>query len=268
MGVVTEYNRRADDPKPAEPERGLTLDELEAASGVPARTIRFYRQSGLIESPERHGRRAFYDASQLDRLRLISQLRDRGLGLDAIAKVVDDPTAARRSLSGLLQLSDELRKPWIEDRSAVLTRLEVVETLGTDLPENLQMLEDYGVITRMSPKKPEMYSVPSVATLELAGDMAAAGIAPELINASWIKIQQKLSQLARDLVALYTSHDIGDGVLGTELTRDELLDGFAQLRPIALQAVQLSFAHEIERALEEFVEQGGVFSLKDQALGT
>jgi DNA-binding transcriptional MerR regulator len=63
----------------------MTLDQLADASGVPARTIRFYRQTGLIDAPERVGRQAFYNGDHLARLRVVAGLRERGLGLDAIA---------------------------------------------------------------------------------------------------------------------------------------------------------------------------------------
>ena len=46
-------------------------------------------------------------------------------------------------------------------------------------------------------------------------------------------------------------------------TLERLMHAFEELRPIAMQAVQLAFAHEIELALNEFVEQGGVFDLKN-----
>ncbi|MGZ4726207.1 MAG: helix-turn-helix domain-containing protein, partial [Acidimicrobiales bacterium] len=87
---------------------GLTLDELEQASGVPGRTIRFYRQTGLIDSPRRSGRQAFYSEDQVARLRLIAALRALGLGLDAVSKILADPTGEHRSFSRLLQIRDEL----------------------------------------------------------------------------------------------------------------------------------------------------------------
>jgi DNA-binding transcriptional MerR regulator len=244
---------------PEEPKQGFTIDELEAASGVPSRTIRFYRQSGLIDAPRRHGRRAFYDADQLDRLVMITGLRERGLGLDAIRKVIDDPDDEQQAWAGLLQIGDELRKPWIEDRTAVLSELEVQETAGTDEAVQIEMLEAFGIISRTRPRS-SSYQVPSVALLQLAGDIIASGFEPALAFAAWQAMQDALAPLARDLVKIFTQPEPGS--LPDPPNLDELREGFEQLRPIALQAVQLSFAHEIERALEQFVEQGGVFEMK------
>ena len=242
------------------PEGLHALDELAALSGVPERTIRFYRQSGLIAAPERRGRRAFYPAATVERLRVIAELRHRGLGLDAIAAVLDDPSSARDELTRVLQIGDELRKPWIEDRAASLSRLEVLETLGQDDDAVLPLLEEHTIIHPLDGPPARTYHVPSVATLELAGDLLSAGITPALAYTSWEALQRHLGALAEELVRLFTTPD-GGGV-GGGLTVEELMDGFDELRPIALRAVQLVFARAIEQALEEFVASGGVLSVR------
>lgn len=239
----------------------LPLDELAELTGVPARTIRFYRQSGLVGAPVRRGRRAYYPQGTAERLRVISELRQRGLGLDAVAAVLDDPDSARDELARVLQIGDELRKPWIEDRAATLSRLEVLETLGVGGEELLPVLEEHAIVHAVDGPPARTYHVPSVATLELAGDLLVAGITPTLAYTSWQILQHHLSALAGELVRAFTTPE--DGGLGSELTMQELMDGFDELRPLALQAVQLVFARAIEQALDEFVEIGGVLAVRD-----
>jgi DNA-binding transcriptional MerR regulator len=236
---------------------GYTLEELEDATGVPARTIRFWRQSGLIEPPVRNGRRAFYAEEQLERVRIIGELRDRGLGLDAIAKLLEDPAGEQQTLSDVLRIGDELRRPWVEDRAADMTKLEVLETIGFEAPETVGILEHYGLITRRLTG--DRYHVPSVAAVELSGDMAEAGIGADLAYRCWQLMHDHLLKLCNELIELFITAE--DGPVTTD-ELDSLSERFELLRPIALRGIQLVFAHEMEEALREFVAGGGLLRIR------
>lgn len=54
-------------------------------SGVPASTLRFYEEKGLIASIGRRGLRRLFDADVLERLALIALGRAAGFSLDEIA---------------------------------------------------------------------------------------------------------------------------------------------------------------------------------------
>lgn len=69
-------------------ERRYRIDELAKASGVSARTIRYYLQRGLLEAPEFRGPDTRYDERHLLALRAIRALQDAYLPLDAIAERV------------------------------------------------------------------------------------------------------------------------------------------------------------------------------------
>ncbi len=60
------------------------LDELAAAAGVSARTVRYYVQRGLLPAPAFRGRDTVYDGEHLLRLRAIRRLQEQYLPLDAI----------------------------------------------------------------------------------------------------------------------------------------------------------------------------------------
>jgi DNA-binding transcriptional MerR regulator len=62
-----------------------TLAELAEASGIPARTIRFYITRGLLDGPVKAGRGAVYTAEHLARLERIKQLQAEGRMLAEIA---------------------------------------------------------------------------------------------------------------------------------------------------------------------------------------
>jgi DNA-binding transcriptional MerR regulator len=242
--------------------QGYSLEQVEELTGLPARTVRFYRQVGLIESPSRIGRRAFYDAEQLRRLRMIAELRERGLGLDAIAKILDDPVAEHRSLAVLLKIGDELRSPWTEDLATRMTEEEVLLTLGVSDRDALEVLEREGIVRRVPRSRPPAFEVPSVATLDLAAQLLAANLTIELGMGAWELMNEHLVELARALVALY--NDFIGREFTTKVTPFEIMTAFRELRPVALSAVQLAFAQQIEQVLDEFVEKGGVFDVSNR----
>lgn len=61
------------------------MEELADAAGVPVRTVRYYRERGLLPPPRREGRIAWYDEHHLARLRTIAGLLERGHNLNGIA---------------------------------------------------------------------------------------------------------------------------------------------------------------------------------------
>ncbi|MBM9621082.1 MerR family transcriptional regulator [Streptomyces zhihengii] len=61
------------------------MEELADEAGITVRTLRFYRERGLIQPPRREGRIAWYDEHHLARLRTIAALLERGHTLNGIA---------------------------------------------------------------------------------------------------------------------------------------------------------------------------------------
>ncbi|HVT33441.1 MAG TPA: helix-turn-helix domain-containing protein [Rhodanobacteraceae bacterium] len=65
--------------------RELDIGEVSRRSGVPASTLRYYEEIGLISSIGRRGLRRQFDARVLERLALIALGRAAGFSLDEIA---------------------------------------------------------------------------------------------------------------------------------------------------------------------------------------
>lgn len=63
----------------------MDIAEVAKRSGVPASTLRFYDEKGLIVSIGRQGLRRVFDASVLERLALIALGRAAGFSLDEMA---------------------------------------------------------------------------------------------------------------------------------------------------------------------------------------
>lgn len=67
-----------------------TLAELSEASGIPARTIRFYITRGLLDGPVKAGRGAVYTPEHLARLEKIKGLQAKGRMLAEIVHDLND----------------------------------------------------------------------------------------------------------------------------------------------------------------------------------
>ena len=65
----------------------MDIAEVAQRSGIPASTLRFYEEKGLIASRGRRGLRRLFDAAVLDRLALIALGSAAGFSLDEIARM-------------------------------------------------------------------------------------------------------------------------------------------------------------------------------------
>jgi DNA-binding transcriptional MerR regulator len=82
--------------------RELDIGEVSRRTGLPASTLRFYEEKGLIASIGRRGLRRAFDAKVLDRLALITLGQAEGFSLDEIARMFAPdgrPRIDRASLS-------------------------------------------------------------------------------------------------------------------------------------------------------------------------
>ena len=85
----------------------MDIAEVSKSSGLPASTLRFYEEKGLIRSNGRNGLRRLFGANVLERLALISLGRNVGFSLDEIGEMfTPDGPDINRSL--LLAKADEL----------------------------------------------------------------------------------------------------------------------------------------------------------------
>ncbi|MFF7311330.1 MerR family transcriptional regulator [Streptomyces sp. NPDC008137] len=101
----------------------LDIAEVAQRAGVPASTLRFYEEKGLIAPTGRRGLRRQFDPGVLERLALIALGRSAGFSLDEIAQMfapdgppridrrmlADKAEALDRRISELGVLRDSLR---------------------------------------------------------------------------------------------------------------------------------------------------------------
>lgn len=86
----------------------LDIGEVVRQSGLPASTLRYYEEKGLIESVGRRGLRRLFDARVVERLALISLGQAAGFTLDEIAGMFEPDGRSRIDREALSSKADEL----------------------------------------------------------------------------------------------------------------------------------------------------------------
>jgi DNA-binding transcriptional MerR regulator len=88
--------------------RDLDIGEVAARAGVPASTLRYYEEKGLIASIGRRGLRRLFDANVLERLALIALGRTAGFSLGEIVLIFRPDGRIRLDRKKLAAKADEL----------------------------------------------------------------------------------------------------------------------------------------------------------------
>jgi DNA-binding transcriptional MerR regulator len=230
-------------------EPDLTIDDLARGAGIPSRTVRFYQTRGLLPRPEMRGRVAHYGPAHVERLRRIAQLQDRGLKIKAIHELLGRVERGETRLEEWLGLEDRLREPWAGDESRIVNGEELAGLAGDLRPGRLADLVRHGLVARRGGS----FLIPSLALLELAVRLEAVGVDLEAVAGLQRTLRKRLSRTAEDLAAPFLSRRARKAIAGRT---PPLGDVLRELRPIALEAVRLVFAQEMERVLREWVESG------------
>ena len=88
----------------------LDIVEVGRRSGLPASTLRFYEEKGLIASTGRRGLRRLFPPQVLERLALIALGRAAGFSLDQIARMLASDGQPRIDRKLLAARADDLDK--------------------------------------------------------------------------------------------------------------------------------------------------------------
>ena len=220
----------------------LTLEQLAELSGVPARTIRFYQAEKLLQKPERDrkdARMARYGPHHVERLRLVGELRDRGLKLPAIRTLLQEGDASTR-VAAWLGLDATLRGSFGPDEPRLMPRAELAGLLESTPPGTQGHLEDAGLLTRQG----DAWLVPAPALLDLAVRLVSDGVDIDLVLKAGDILQRHLRKAADELTDLFLAA-LRQGY-GTGSEPAALVDA---LRPAAGDAARVVFGLQLERAI-------------------
>jgi DNA-binding transcriptional MerR regulator len=240
-----------------EPERNeYTIDELAAAVRVPSRTIRFYQSRGALMAPEIRGRVAFYGPAHVDRLKLIAQLQDRGLRIDAIRDLLASIDRGELDLAEWLGVEQQVQAPWANDQPRTVAEEELYELAGTRRPGLIADL----VRSNLAERQRDVYLVRSPALLAIAMKLEAGGVDLETAAAAAALVRKHVGRMASDLVEMFMRR-AADGALQAR----DLGKVFESLRPLGTEAVRVIFGRAMERELRKLYESGKMTKLPGRA---
>lgn len=131
---------------PEAPKRLLRIQEVAAETGLTTRAIRYYEELGLLEPAGRSdGAYRLFDASDLERLRFIKELRDdAGFSLLQVGQLLEDEAARERNRERLRTTSDpgERRSLLIDARDRAVRQIDTLRAKRDRLDRMLADAED------------------------------------------------------------------------------------------------------------------------------
>ncbi|MEU4501505.1 MerR family transcriptional regulator [Streptomyces sp. NPDC024089] len=203
------------------------MEELAKEAGIPVRTVRFYRERGLISPPRREGRIAWYDDHHLARLRTITGLLERGHTLTGIADLARTFESGR-DVAEVLGLGEPT-----EETPVRLTPEQLADYFeGETTPENLAAALELGYLATDGD---EIVHI-SRRLLEVSSQLVREGVPLATVLAAGRRVREHADALAELFVGVLE----GQGGDETEPPR---------LRPLARAVVDAELSMALDRRL-------------------
>ncbi|UQT61659.1 MerR family transcriptional regulator [Streptomyces durmitorensis] len=206
------------------------MEELAKAAGITVRTVRFYRERGLIPPPRREGRIAWYDDHHLARLRTIAALLDRGHTLSGIAELAE-AFENGRDVGELLGIGEPT-----EETPVRLTPEELADHFAGEVtPENLAAALDLGYL---GTDGEEIVHV-SRRLLDVSSALVREGIPLAAVLEAGQRVREHADALAELFITIIRAHTPPDA-------GDVSID---RLRPLAKSVVEAELSMALDRRL-------------------
>ncbi|MET7359105.1 MerR family transcriptional regulator [Streptomyces sp. NPDC005562] len=207
------------------------MAELAKEAGITVRTVRFYRERGLIPPPRREGRIAWYDEHHLARLRTIAALLERGHTLNGIAELADAFDKGR-DVGELLGLGEPT-----EEQPVRLTPEELADHFAGEVtPENLVAALDLGYL---GTDGDELVHI-SRRLLDASSTLVRKGVP----LAAVLEAGQRVREHADALAELFTT------VLREHVPTTAEMD-IEELRPVAKAVVEAELSMALDRRVKK-----------------
>jgi DNA-binding transcriptional MerR regulator len=245
-------DRAADDTSPAHEYR---IGELARKARITVRTLRYYQERKLLPPPRREGRIGWYSQAHLNRLRVISQLLDRGHTLGGIGELLS-AWEQGSGLADLLGFERAITAPWSDEVPVPVTAADISALFEGQLtPEVLEEVIRLGYIEVDGDRVIHV----SRRLLDTATVLVREGIPLPAILATSRELQAGLDKIASLFVELVITHVLdrrGGAPPPHEVTR--LTETIERLRPIARTALDAEFSRAMDRrarvTYDEFIQ--------------
>ncbi|MET0286296.1 MAG: MerR family transcriptional regulator [Polyangiales bacterium] len=232
-----------------------TIDELSAVTRVPSRTVRFYQSKGALTPPEIRGRVAYYNQAHVERLKLIAQLQDRGLRIDAIRGLVKSMERGEVDIAEWLGVEQQLQASWSQDQARTVSEVELYQLAGSDRPGLIADLTRVKLIERRG----DVYLVESPALLSIAMKLEAVGIDQDSAAEAATIVRKHLGRAITELSEFLVGR-ARDGHL--DISQPTKL--FQALRPLSAEAIRILFGKQADDGMRRLVASGALTSLSTE----
>ncbi|MDG2428368.1 MAG: MerR family transcriptional regulator [Acidimicrobiales bacterium] len=233
---------------------GLTVDEVAAATGLGVDTVRYYQRLGLLDAPERHGRRAIYSNAHLARIAEIRRLADDGFTLAQIGTLgAEGPPT---------DVVDDLQRLANEALGRSLSRSEVARQ--AKVPEGLvALLVDNGLLAPIVSEPEQRFDEGAVSMVRAGLAISAAGVPLDELVALAIDHGAHVDKVVERAVELFDRH-----VRSDHEEADLLVEVVRSLLPAVTRLVAQHFHRTlVSRAHDQAGERdGGGLNLADALL--
>ena len=246
--------RDADDGPTTRSPPGTRSTSSPSAARVPSRTIRFYQSRGALMPPEIRGRVAYYGPAHVERLKLIAQLQDRGLRIDAIRDLLASIDRGELDLAEWLGVEQQVQAPWANDQPRTRDRGGALRARGHP-PARAPRRP--AAQARLVERHSDVYLVRSPALLAIAMKLEAAGI--DLETAA-LRVEPRAKAPRPRCPRTSWSSSCKRAADGAIAPRD-LGNVFESLRPLGTEAVRVIFGRAMERELRKLYESGRMAKL-------
>lgn len=229
------------------------VEELARESGLSIDTIRFYQAQGLLDRPKRVGRRAAYGARHLARLRRIRELKDRGLTLAGIKRVL--APGRSRADSALMGVLTEGRGARRFDRAELARETGVPEAL-------IEAVERSGLVEPLRDGGDSAYDEADVELARAALSLLQEGLPLDQLFGLAADHAAHIRDIADRAATLFDTH-VRHGAGGEEVDPEKVVAAYRRMLPAVTSLVAHHFQRTlVARALERLEKGGDALALE------
>ena len=241
----------------------LTVDDLARQAGTVSSTVRLYQSRGLLPPPTRAGRMAFYGPGHLARMRLISQLRERGFSLAAIKELIDSWEAGR-DLADVLGL-EHRAATWGAEQPVHLRLSQLRGRLprGTISPATLRRAVELGLLQRDR----RGYRVLSPTFLDIGIELVNLGIPIDAVLDEYERLTQTTTGIAARFTELFERHlwrPFAEAGMPPDRV-EQLTATLERLGPLAEEVVAVALRQALQQEAAAFVANQAASTIRPQS---
>jgi DNA-binding transcriptional MerR regulator len=229
------------------------VEQLAAACDVSVDTVRYYQTLGLLPSPAREGRVAWYGTEHAERIRDVRSLQRKGLTLAAIRRVVQGELGAADA-----DLAAAVASARGSNADELLTLEQFADRSG--VPASLiQAVERQGIRLGRSSEGGERYTESDIALVRTALRLLEFGLPLGELLTLARDADEALRGLAQRAVDLFDEHvrkPIRDTAGSDPAAAEQMVVAFGELLPAVTELVSHHFRRVLLETAEAQIEVG------------